>query len=115
MISDRNVKENFRNLENEDILRRIRMMPVSIFNYRDDPDKSRHIGPMAQDFQKAMGLNADDKSINMSDLDGVTLAGVRALEARTTDLKSQLDAKDAKIKSLEERLARLEALVGAKK
>ena len=115
VISDRNVKENFRNIENEDILKRIRMMPVSIFNYKDDPDKSRHIGPMAQDFQQAMGLNADDKTINMSDLDGVTLAGVRALEARTTDLKSQLDAKDAKIKSLEERLARLEALLGAKK
>jgi trimeric autotransporter adhesin len=115
VISDRNVKENFRNVENEDILRRIRAMPVKTFTYKDDPYKARHIGPMAQDFQSAMRLTADDKTINMSDLDGVTLAGVRALEERTRDLKSELDAKTARIKSLEERLARLEALLQTKK
>lgn len=115
VISDRNAKENFRTVENEDILQRIRMMPISTYNYKDDPYKARHIGPMAQDFQKAMKLVADDKTINMSDLDGVTLAGVRALEVRTRDLQTELDAKTKRIKSLEERLARLEALVSAKK
>ena len=115
VVSDQNAKENFRNVENEDILKRIKSMPVRTFTYKDDPYKARHIGPMAQDFQKAMQLTEDDKTINMSDLDGVTLAGVRALEARTTALKSQIDAKDAKIKSLEERLTRLEALLATKK
>ena len=115
VISDRNAKENFRDVENEDILTRIRRMPVKTFTYKDDPYKARHIGPMAQDFQNAMRLTADDKTINMSDLDGVTLAGVRALEERTRDLKSQLDAKSATIKSLEERLAKLEALLQTKK
>ena len=118
VISDRNVKENFRSVNNEDILRKIRSMPVSLYSYRDDPDKTRHIGPMAQDFQKAFPFRADDKTINMSDLDGVNLAGVQALEARTTAMKQQftaeLKAKDAKISDLEARIARLEALLQKK-
>lgn len=114
VISDRNAKENFRSVESEDILKRIRMMPVSTYNYKDDPFKARHIGPMAQDFQKAMKLVEDDKTINMSDLDGVTLAGVQALARRTEEMKSELKAKDAKISSLEERIARLEALLQKK-
>ena len=114
VISDRNAKENFRRVDNEDILKRIRMLPISMYNYKDDPYKARHIGPMAQDFQKAMKLSDDDKTINMSDLDGVTLAGVRALEVRTRELKSELDAKTATIKSLEARLAKLEALLSKK-
>jgi trimeric autotransporter adhesin len=114
VISDRNRKENFRTLSNEDILKRIRAIPVSTWSYRDDPDKTRHIGPMAQDFQKAFRLNSDDKTINMSDLDGATLAGVRALEARTRELQAQLDAKTKTIKTLEARLARIEALLESK-
>ena len=114
VISDRNAKENFRSVSNQDILKRIRSMPISTYNYKDDPFKARHIGPMAQDFQKAMKLSDDDKTINMSDLDGVTLAGVRALEERTRELQSELDSKSAKIKSLEARLARLEGLLNKK-
>ena len=115
VISDRNAKENFRSVANEDVLKRIRSIPISMYNYKDDPFKARHIGPMAQDFQKAFKLTDDDKTINMSDLDGVTLAGVKALEARTRDLQSQIESKDKKIESLEARLARLEALLAAKK
>jgi len=114
IISDRNVKENFRSVNNEDVLKKIRAIPVSIYNYRDDPNKTRHIGPMAQDFQKAFPLTTDDKGINMSDLDGVNLAGVRALEARTRRMQEELDVKTKKIETLEARLARLEALLQKK-
>jgi len=114
VISDRNAKENFRSVESEDILKRIRMMPVSTYNYKDDPFKARHIGPMAQDFQSAMKLVEDDKTINMSDLDGVTLAGVQALLRRSEEMKADMKTKDEKIASLEARIARLEALLEKK-
>jgi hypothetical protein len=113
-VSDRNAKENFRSVNNEDVLRKIRSIPVSIYNYKDDPYKARHIGPMAQDFQKAFPLTTDNKGINMSDLDGVNLAGVRALEARTRRMQEELDVKTKKIETLEARLARLEALLQKK-
>lgn len=118
VISDRNAKENFRNVKGEDVLKKIRSIPISTYNYKDDPFKARHIGPMAQDFQKAFPLTTDDKTINMSDLDGVNLAGVKALEERTAAMKKQftdeLKAKDAKISDLEARIARLEALLQKK-
>jgi hypothetical protein len=126
VISDRNMKENFRTVKNEDVLRKIRSIPILTYTYKDDPYKARHMGPMAQDFQKAFPLSADDKTINMSDLDGVNLAGVRALEERTRtmtaefnattqQLKHELDAKSKRIQTLEERIAKLEALVNSKK
>ena len=115
ILSDRNAKESFRTVDNEDILKRIRGIPVMTFRYKDDDNRTRrHIGPMAQDFHEAFKLNDVDTRINMSDLDGVNLAGVRALEDRTRRMQDEIDAKSAKIKSLEERLARLEALLDKK-
>jgi hypothetical protein len=44
---------------------------------------------MAQDWHAAFGFNADDTTINMSDLDGVNLAAAKALDARTTELRTE--------------------------
>ena len=113
-LSDRNAKTGFRDLDNEDILRRIRAVPVSTWSYKADPTGTVHIGPMAQDFQKAFQLSEEDKLINMGDLDGVNLAGVRALEARTRKMQAEIAARDKTIKDLEARLARVEALLSRK-
>ena len=43
------------------------------------------MGPTAQDFHGAFGLGEDPLRISTIDADGVALAGVRALEARTRD------------------------------
>jgi hypothetical protein len=115
-ISDRNLKTGIRALDGEDILSRIRSVPVTTWRYADpDAGRYQHIGPMAQDFHKAFNLNDDDKSINMADLDGVTLAGVQALEARTQKMQRAMDEKDKTIADLQSRLARIEALLAAKK
>lgn len=110
VISDRNKKENFRSLDGEDVLKKLRAIPVTSWQYKDEVDRTtRHIGPMAQDFQKAFKLTTDDKTINMSDIDGVNFAAVRALEARTAKLQAELDAKTKLINELAARLAALEA------
>jgi hypothetical protein len=112
VISDRNRKENFLGTDGEDILSRIRSLPVSTWQYRDEQDRTvRHIGPMAQDWHAAFGFSPDNTTINMSDFDGVNLAAIQALERRTTELQAQVAERDARIESLEARLARLEALV----
>jgi hypothetical protein len=103
VISDRNRKEDFLGVNGEELLARLRTVPVTTWRYRDEADRTvRHIGPMAQDWQRAFGFSADATTIDMSDLDGVNLAAVQALERRTAALQAENAA-------LRERLARVEA------
>lgn len=105
VLSDRNRKESFLDVEGEDVLARLREVPVSTWRYVSEEDRAvRHIGPMAQDWHAAFGLGTDDESINMSDFDGVNLAAIQALEARTTEQAER-------IRSLEAEVAELRALV----
>ena len=114
VISDRNRKESFLAVDPEDVLTRIRALPVTTWRYIDEADRTvRHIGPMAQDWQRAFGFSADATTINMSDFDGVNLVAIQALERRTAELTAQLAARDQRIETLEARIARLEALVEA--
>jgi hypothetical protein len=109
VISDRNRKEGFLALDGEDLLMRLRGVPVTSWRYREEADRTvRHIGPMAQDWQRAFGLSSDATTINMSDLDGVNLAGVKALEARTTSQAErilQLEAQVAELRRMVQELA----------
>ena len=116
VISDRNRKEGFAAVDGEDLLLRLRGVPVTSWRYRDEVDRTvRHVGPMAQDWQRAFGLSADATTINMSDFDGVNLAAVQALERRTTAQAEQVRALQAEngalradVSTLRERNARLE-------
>jgi trimeric autotransporter adhesin len=115
VISDRNRKEDFSTLDGESVLLRLRSVPVSKWRYKDEVDRTvRHIGPMAQDWHAAFGLSSDDKTINQGDLDGVNLAAVKALDARTESLKQQLIEKNREIAELKERLRRIEELLSRK-
>jgi hypothetical protein len=104
-ISDRNRKQDFLPVDGEDLLARLRSVPVTTWRFRDEADRSTlHIGPMAQDWHRAFGFTRDDRTINMSDFDGVNLAAIQALTRRT----EALQAENAELRA---RLERLEALV----
>lgn len=103
--SSRATKENFADVDGEQVLRRIRATPVTTWNYIDEGRRVRHLGPMAEDFHAAFGLGPDDVSIGMLDIDGVNFAAARALEARTADLRRRLDEKTARVDALEAELA----------
>lgn len=116
--SDVNRKHLFERVEGEDVLTRLRSMPVSSWSYRTDNDDVRHLGPTAQDFRAAFGLGNDDVTIGTVDADGVALAAAQALDARTTAQAVQITAQAARIQALEQanaeltaRLERLEQLV----
>jgi hypothetical protein len=105
MISDRNRKQDLLAVDGEDILRRMREIPVTSWSYIAQSGSGiRHIGPMAQDWERMFGLSGDTTTINSGDMAGVTFAGVQALEARTT-------SQAATIQALERRIRELEALV----
>jgi hypothetical protein len=113
-LSDRNMKENFSALDGEEILKRLRSVPVSSWNYKTQPAAIRHIGPMAQDFFAAFKVGESDRLINTLDIDGVNLAGVRALDSRTSKQQveiEKLQKSNADLKKQnEELLRRLERL-----
>ncbi|HEU4561617.1 MAG TPA: tail fiber domain-containing protein [Longimicrobium sp.] len=112
VISDRNRKQDFLSVDGEDLLARLRIVPVTTWRYQDEQDRTvRHIGPMAQDWQRAFGFSADGTTINMSDFDGVNLAAIQALATRTERLQAENAELRAQNQQLEERLRRIEALL----
>ena len=101
VISDRNRKEAFEEIDFEDLLSRIRQLPVSTWRLKTEEDKStRHIGPMAQDWHRLFAFQTDDKTINMNDLDGVNLAAVKALELRTAQQAEEIKELKAQVAAL---------------
>jgi hypothetical protein len=58
------------------------------------------MGPTAQDFRAAFGLGDFPLRINTIDADGVALAGVKALEARTRALQAEVDALRRRLEAL---------------
>jgi trimeric autotransporter adhesin len=102
--SSRSLKEDFVPVDGEDVLARVRNVPVSTWRYTEEGTGVRHIGPFAEDFHAAFGVGVDNRSIGLLDIDGVNFAAVRALEQRTTD-------QAARIAALEAELAELRAMV----
>lgn len=121
-VSDRSRKENFLLSDGEEVLSRLRAVPVSTWNYRSQDRSIRHMGPMAQDFHAAFGLGESELLINSIDIDGVNLAAVKALDERTTAQGARiqaLEAANAALKNenaeLRARLERIEALLATPK
>jgi len=118
-LCDRNRKKNFRAVNGEEVLGKIASMPVTAWNYDVEKDTDTpHIGPTAQDFKGAFYPGREDKSISTLEADGVHFAALKALEARTTELKTEnaaLRAEGASLRAenaqLAERLTRLELLL----
>jgi hypothetical protein len=113
-VSDRRRKENFLGIDGEEVLARLRGVPVTTWNYIAEGREVRHMGPMAQDWHRAFGFNSDPLTINQGDFDGVNLAGVKALDARTQRQQAEIDALRAENTELRARLERIEAALAAK-
>ena len=87
-----------------DILTAVDSLKISEWQFKNDDSKERHIGPMAEDFEEVFKLGTDGKTIGMTDVNGIALASIQALNKK-------LSAKDTEIKALNERLAKLEKLL----
>ena len=75
--SDRNIKQNFATIDAANVLARVVSLPVQSWNYNAQPG-DKHIGPVAQDFHDAFGLNGkDDTHIATVDEAGVALAAIK--------------------------------------
>jgi hypothetical protein len=93
--SDRNAKEDFSSVDPQEVLAKVAALPLTEWQYKATPGQS-HLGPMAQDFHAAFGLNGtDDKHISTVDEGGVALAAIQGLnqklETENAELKARLD------------------------
>lgn len=109
--SDRNAKTEIEAVDPGDVLARVLALPISTWRYKAEAPNIRHLGPMAQDFHAAFGLNGDDnKSIASVDPDGVALAAIQGLHAQTQALR---EADLERMASLERENAALRARLEA--
>jgi hypothetical protein len=127
--SDKTKKENFRPVDGEAVLGKIRGLALTSWNFiGHDPKAFRHYGPMAQDFFAAFGHDdvgqiGSETTINAGDMAGILLSAVQALEQRTAELQqkeaqmaglaAQVDALHATLASKEAQMAGLAAQVDA--
>jgi uncharacterized small protein (DUF1192 family) len=102
----RDLKENFTPVDGEWILGKIRDLPLTQWNYKTADPSVKYIGPVAEDFWDAFKLGGtDNKGISSIAIEGVNMAGVQALEKRTSEMKSEIELLKAEIASLKAQLA----------
>ena len=104
-VSDVRRKENFREVDGESVLGRIARMPVREWNYRTQAASVRHLGPTAQDFRAAFGLGESDTTITTTDIDGINLLAVQALERRTREQAREIETLRAELAALRAAIA----------
>lgn len=102
--SSRKFKENFEEINDEEILEKLRALAITKWNYKGTDEQ--HIGPVAEDFKAVfhLGVNGDDQHISTIDAAGVALKAIQALEKKIKE-------KEDKIAELESRLKKLETLL----
>jgi hypothetical protein len=77
-----------------------------------EADGFRHIGPVAQDFYAAFGLNGgDDKHISTVDEGGVALAAIQGLNQKLNQKDAEIAALKQQNEAMEQKLDALEKLV----
>ena len=78
-FSDREMKEDIVPLDHGEVSKKLADLPIYRWRYKGD--KTQHMGPMAQDFQKTFGVG-DGKMLHLVDVMGVLLASQKELVKR---------------------------------
>lgn len=87
-LSDEDKKKNKKKIPDGEALDAVRDMPVTEWDYKEGAgDEGRHVGPMAQDFQRETG-RGDGKSIAVQDVIGITMKAVQDLDSKVDRLAS---------------------------
>ena len=119
-ISDSTKKENFTPADGEYFLTSLSKLKLGSWNYKSQNSKDfRHYGPMAQEIfhyfgNDGIGKIGCDTLLNSSDMDGIMMICLKALEERTIQLQketSELKKANQHIEDLEKRLAAIEKVI----
>jgi hypothetical protein len=110
--SSRAVKHNIESLSGADVLERLTRLPLVRWTYVHDKSQQVHAGPFAEDFWREFGLGMDSAHITPSDTAGVALAAAKGLQELLAERTAEIEELRARNSELEERLARIERLLG---
>jgi hypothetical protein len=108
--SDRNTKKNIETVNPAEVLEKAAELPISSWQFKNDTEKSRHLGPMAQDFYAAFGLGRDEKGIAPGDMSGVALAAIQGLYTVVKDKNYEIAQLKEQLKIQQQQIAKLSAL-----
>jgi hypothetical protein len=86
--SDRDAKTDLTPLDGVATLDRLAALPVYQWAAKDDPRRTPHAGPTAQDFMAAFGLGDNDRMIGFADAQGVAFAAIQGLDAKLQERES---------------------------
>jgi len=106
-VSDMNMKENFTEIDEREILDKVSQLTITRWNYRADDPGVQHIGPTAQDFKRLFDVGGDDRSTSTVDPAGIALAAIKGLHEKTIEL----ERKTAEIEELKKRINELSRIV----
>jgi len=101
--SSRNLKENFTDVNSQEILNKIIALPITEWNYKTVPN-AKYIGPIAEDFYALFGLGADNTSIDTVDPAGLALVGIKALNENLNNQQVQIASLSANLDSIGSRM-----------
>jgi hypothetical protein len=114
--SDRALKERIVSVNPRSVLEKVATLPISTWVMKGYDQL--HMGPMAQDFRKTFGLGRDDKTIQVTDAQGVALAAIQGLNEKLSDevksLRSTLAQKSREAAQLKARLDAIEKKLGVR-
>jgi hypothetical protein len=109
--SSRDFKEDFEELNGEEILNKIDKLSVTKWKYKGTNET--HIGPIAEEFKEQfnLGVKEDDKHISTIDASGIALKAIQMLRKENNSLKKKNVEIEAKYESQEQRIKALELLI----
>jgi hypothetical protein len=110
-LSDRESKDQIREVDGVKVLKKLIGMPITTWSYEGE-DAVRHMGPMAQDFYGAFGLGSDSRRISTIDADGVALASLHGLHSAHERLAERADSLKRMLEEEEKALRANEQLLG---
>ncbi len=91
-LSDEASKTAITPVSGREVLRKLASVPISEWSYRAQGPSIRHIGPMAQDLNRAFGVGEDPRRITSIDADGISLAAIKGLNEKVRALQRQVGA-----------------------
>ena len=105
--SDRKLKNNFQDLDANDILNKVSQLHIQRWHYIADRDATTHIGPVAQDFHQLFGVG-DDTTISTIDPSGVALLAIQALTEKDKQKDQAIARQQDQIDELKETFAQMQ-------